>query len=122
VDKDGKPRQLHTDEALDAIDYKYYGDYKTHYELKQNEASTLVQCNYFTTNVLELDKPRQRDLIELDSFVVYMCMDGKVEITYNEENSVFMEKGETILVPASIEHLAYNPHPSAKLLEVYIVQ
>ena len=120
VDKDGKPRQLHTDEALDAIDYKYYGDYKTHYELKQNEASTLVQCNYFTTNVLELDKPRQRDLIELDSFVVYMCMDGKVEITYNEENSVVMEKGETILVPAAIEHLAYKPHPYAKLLEVYI--
>jgi mannose-6-phosphate isomerase len=120
VGKDGKPRQLHTDEALDAIDYEYYGDYKTHYELKQNEASTLVQCNYFTTNVLEQDKPRQRDLIELDSFVVYMCMDGKVEITYNEENSVVMEKGETILVPAAIEHLAYKPHPYAKLLEVYI--
>ena len=120
VGKDGQPRQLHTDQALDAIDYKYYGDYKTHYELKKNEASTLVHCNYFTTNILDLDKPRQRDLIELDSFVVYMCMDGKVEITYNEEDTVMMEKGETILIPATIEHLAYNPHPSVKLLEVYI--
>jgi len=120
VGKDGNPRQLHTDQALDAIDYTYYGEYKTHYELKKNEASNLVQCDYFTTNILELDKPRQRDMIELDSFVVYMCMDGKVEITYNEENSVLIEKGETILVPNSIEHLVYIPHPSVKLLEVYI--
>lgn len=120
VGKDGKPRQLHTDQALDAIDYKYYGDYKTHYELKKNEASTLVQCNYFTTNILELDKPQQRDLIELDSCVVYMCMNGKVEITYNDENTIELEKGETLLVPAVIEHLAYKPHPSVKLLEVYI--
>ncbi|MEF8844328.1 MAG: type I phosphomannose isomerase catalytic subunit [Bacteroidales bacterium] len=120
VGKEGKPRQLHTDQALDAIDYTYYGEYKTHYELKKNESSPVVRCDYFTTNILELDKPRQRDMIELDSFVVYMCMDGKVEITYNEENSVLIEKGETILVPASIEHLVYIPHPSVKLLEVYI--
>jgi len=120
VGKDGKPRQLHTDQALDAIDYTYYGEYKTHYELKKNESSPVVRCDYFTTNILELDKPRQRDMIELDSFVVYMCMDGKVEITYNEENSVLIEKGETILVPNSIEHLVYIPHPSVKLLEVYI--
>ena len=120
VGNDGKPRELHTDLALEAMDFKYYGQYRTEYELKRNEGSNLVQCDYFTTNILELDKPQQRDLIELDSFVVYMCMDGKVEITYNEENSVVIEKGETILIPAVIEHLIYKPHPFAKLLEVYI--
>jgi mannose-6-phosphate isomerase len=120
VDKDGKPRELHTEQALDAIDFKKYGDYRTHYELTKNKASNLVKCNYFTTNLFELDKPQQRDLIELDSFVVYMCMDGKVEITYDEEDTVTLEKGETLLVPAAIEHLAYKPHPTVKLLEVYI--
>lgn len=120
VGHDGKPRELHTDLALEAMDFKYYGQYRTEYELKRNEASNLARCQYFTTNILEVDKPQQRDLIELDSFVVYMCMDGKAEITYDEENTIVIEKGETILIPAVIEHLIYEPHPYAKLLEVYI--
>ena len=122
IGSDGKPRELHTDLALEAMDFKYYGQYRTHYTLQRNEASNLVKCDYFTTNILEVDKPRQRDLIELDSFVVYMCMDGKLELIYDEKNSVSLEKGETILVPASIEHLAYKPDPYAKILEVYVQQ
>ena len=120
VGADGKPRQLHTDLALEAMDFRYYDNYRTDYTLQLNEASNLIRCNYFTTNIMEFDKPRQRDLIELDSFVVYMCMDGKLELIYDEKDSVELEKGETLLVPASIEHLAYRPQPSAKLLEVYM--
>jgi mannose-6-phosphate isomerase len=120
VGADGKPRELHTDLALEAMDFKYYGQYRTEYELKRNEASSLVKCDYFTTNLLEIDKPRQRDLIELDSFVAYMCMDGRVEMIYDELDSIHLEKGESLLVPASVEHLAYKPEPHAKLLEVYL--
>jgi mannose-6-phosphate isomerase len=117
---DGKPRELHTDLALEALDFKYYGQYRTPYERKKNEASNLVTCDYFTTNLMELTKPRQRDLIELDSFIVYMCLDGRVELVYDEDSSVRIEKGETLMIPAAIEHLAYKPEPYAKLLEVYI--
>lgn len=117
---DGKPRELHTDLALEAMDFNYYDNYRTHYTLQRNEASSLVKCDYFTTNIMELDQPRQRDLIELDSFIVYMCLDGKVELFYDEIDSVGLEKGESVLVPASIGHLAYKPHPTAKLLEVYV--
>ena len=120
VGSDGKPRELHTDLALEAMDFKYYGQYRTEYQAKRNEASQLVQCNHFTTNLLELTRPMQRDLIELDSFIAYMCLDGKVEIIYNEKDSIVFEKGETLLVPASVEHLAYKPEPHAKLLEVYL--
>jgi len=116
----GKPRELHTDLALEAMDFKYYGKYRTDYNLQINEASNLVKCDYFTTNIMELDQPRQRDLIELDSFIVYMCMDGKLELIYDEKDSVEIEKGETLLIPASIEHLAYKPQPAAKLLEIYV--
>jgi len=122
VGSDGKPRELHTDLALEAMDFKYYGQYRTEYQAKRNEASQLVQCNYFTTNLLELTRPMQRDLIELDSFIAYMCLDGKVEIIYDENDSIVFEKGETLLVPASVEHLAYKPEPHAKLLEVYLEQ
>jgi mannose-6-phosphate isomerase len=120
VDQDGKPRELHTDQALDAIDFNHYRTYRTNYTQKNNGASNLVSCDHFTTNLLELDKPRQRDLIELDSFIVYMCLDGQVEIIYDELHTLKIEKGETIMIPAAVEHLAYKPLPSVKLLEVYI--
>ena len=34
---DGKPRQLHTEQAKDVIDYKVYPSYKTDYERKEND-------------------------------------------------------------------------------------
>jgi len=117
---DGKPRELHTDLAVDAIDYKYYGEYRTKYEKAKNESTNLAACKYFTTNLLELDQVIEKDWIATDSFVIYMCLDGKLELEYDEEDRELLEKGETILIPAVIDHLRYIPHPSAKVLEVYI--
>jgi len=117
---DGKPRELHNDLAADAIDYTYYDSYRTDYHVHKNETGNLVQCNYFTTNFLEFDTALEKDWIETDSFVIYMCLDGKVELEYDEEDRVSILKGETVLVPASIDHMKYIPQPSARLLEVYI--
>jgi mannose-6-phosphate isomerase len=117
---DGKPRELHTDLAVDAIDYKYYGEYRTDYEAEKNKASNLVSCEYFTTNLFEFDQEIEKDWIATDSFVIYMCLEGKAELEYDEEERVAVEAGETILVPASIDHLKYIPHDHAKMLEVYI--
>ena len=52
---DGKPRELHTELAKDAIDYNVYDDYRTHYTEKKNEETELVSCSYFTTSLLETD-------------------------------------------------------------------
>jgi mannose-6-phosphate isomerase len=60
-DDNGNLRELHTDEAVDAIDYKAYPDYKTKYEVRKNEASKLVECQYFRTNLLDLDKDTERN-------------------------------------------------------------
>ena len=51
---DGKPRQLHTQEAKDAIDYHVYPEYRTLYESKQNEPVELARCPYFTTTLYDL--------------------------------------------------------------------
>jgi mannose-6-phosphate isomerase class I len=49
-----------------------------------------------------------------------MCLNGKVEIRYDEEGSVEVEKGETVLIPANMDYLKFIPHPDAKLLEIFI--
>lgn len=119
-DDKGNLRELHTELALDAIDYTLYPEYKTQYQPKSNESVELVSCEYFTTNLLEISQPIEKDYNKLDSFVIYMCLDGEASIE-TESGNESVVKGETILIPASIENVRLNPKSkSVKMLEVYI--
>ncbi|MFW5699736.1 MAG: type I phosphomannose isomerase catalytic subunit, partial [Bacteroidota bacterium] len=118
-DDNGNTRELHTDLAVDAIDYTYHSDYKTHYDSKKNEPVELVDCPYFTTNILDISAPHKRDFTKMDSFVIYMCTEGKAEIKVRT-GSETIQKGETILVPAILNDFEIIPDKQTKLLEVYI--
>jgi len=119
-DNQGNPRELHTDLALDAIDYEQLPEYKTKYSTKPNESVELVSCQYFTTNLLEVSRVIEKDFNKLDSFVIYICFDGELNIE-TEAGSESIKKGETILLPASIENVILKPTTVlARLLEVYI--
>jgi len=119
-DDQGNYRELHTDLALDAIDFNVYDNYKTPYKIKPNKDSKILNCKYFNTNIIQFDETIEKDYNQLDSFVIYICLDGKFEIIYNETEKIHIEKGETILIPAVFEHLVLNPVVQSKLLEVYI--
>ncbi|MDP2337082.1 MAG: mannose-6-phosphate isomerase [Bacteroidota bacterium] len=119
-DDKGNLRELHTELALDAIDYKLYPEYKTKYEPKINESVELVSCQYFTTNLLELNQTIEKDYNKLDSFVIYICLEGELQIE-TESGSESVQKGGTILIPASIENVQLKLlSATVKLLEVYI--
>ncbi len=119
VDEQGKGRELHTDLALEAIDFTYHKDYVTHYSSSENASSLLVQCPYFTTNIIELTQEKIQEYHQLDSFVVYMCVEGGVTLQ-TEAGYLTLAKGETVLIPAVIEEVKLMPNPQAKLLEIYI--
>lgn len=119
-DDKGNPRELHTDLALDAIDFQLHDKYKSDYSKELNKSSEIVKCPYFTTNLLEIDKKIERDFFKLDSFVIYLCMDGEMEIEY-PEGKVKLVKGETVLIPSSLIQFELNPLSSkVKLLEVHL--
>lgn len=119
VDEFGHERQLHTEEALDVIDYKASKEPKIIYSDALNELATLVSCKYFTTNLLRFNEKLQRFYGTLDSFVVYMCLDGGFEIII-EEQTIMVNKGETVLIPASILEVALLPEGEVTVLETYI--
>ena len=121
VDKDGNPRELHTKLAQDAIDYNLYDNLKTTYDSCPNKPVELVECPYFTTNLLHIDSECHRHLTHLDSFVIYMCMRGSVTITAGNGSTIELKQGETCLIPASISDIALQPTPCSQLLECYIV-
>ena len=119
-DADGKGRELHTELAKDAIDYTFQSDYRTHYTPQPGAAVELVQCPYFTTRLLETETPMMRDYATLDSFVVYICMAGSVELRDDNGNELTVSQGQTVLFPATTQSVTLKPAPQAKLLETYI--
>lgn len=116
--KTGKERELHTELALDAIDYKLHDSYKTGYTLKENESSELVYSPYFKTNIIQLKGTMNKDYSSLDSFVIYMCVEGNSEIKCNDA-LYQLNLGQTILLPATIETVDLISD-NAKLLEVFL--
>lgn len=119
IDDKGNKRDLHTDQALAAIDYKFYGEYKTGYTSRKNEASSLVSCPYFTTNILLLENPVQRNYDQLDSFVIYICAEGEVVLNYGKA-SMKIKKGDSVLLPAVFKTVMLEPKGNTKILEVYV--
>ncbi len=119
VDDNGNGRELHTEHALDALDFKKYDNYKTEYSIVKNERILLEKSPYFETNLFELDSNKKLNYSDLDSFVIYMIMDGEVNIKF-EESEINAKKGETVLIPASITDIELEVVEPVKLLEVYI--
>jgi len=119
-DSHGNLLELHTDLAIDAIDFSYLKEYKTDYSVEKNHSSEIINCEYFTTNILEFNKEVDKDYNQLDSFIIYMALDGDFKIS-SEEGGVQVNKGETILIPASLESFQLIPlSETVKTLEVYI--
>lgn len=117
---DGKPRQLHTELAKDAIDYNVYPDYRTHYKKEKDRENLLVDCKYFTTSLYDLDKEYCISLKELDSFLIIVCIDGRGTVTDSEGNTESLHKGETILIPASTESVKIVPDGNISFLTSYV--
>jgi mannose-6-phosphate isomerase len=81
--QDGKPRELHIDHAVNVLDYKAHASYKTPYQRRMNEAVNLASCPYFSTQLIHLDREVARDHSAIDCFVIYMCVEGEVDLGYN---------------------------------------
>lgn len=115
--KTGKKRDLHNEQAIDVIDYEVYNTYKTSYDLVKNTSNTLVHSPYFTTNILDVNTTLFKDYSNLDSFVIFMCVEGNASIVCMEK-TYHLHCGETILSPAAIQNISIQAK-QAKLLEVY---
>lgn len=119
-DANGNGRELHTELAKDAIDYKVYDNYKIEYTSNKNNPVLLESCQYFTTNLLDLNTVVKRDYSNIDSFVAYICMGGACLIKDDKGNELKVKQGETILIPADTKHVEITPQVDVLLLETYV--
>lgn len=118
-DKDGKMRELHTEEAMEAIDYETTTDYKSPYEKVLNKTSPIIESPHFTTNIISLDQTMGKDYSEIDSFVILLCTEGSFELKW-ENGTIDVNKAETVLIPNLLKRVQIIPKTTCELLEVYI--
>ncbi len=115
VDQMGMARELHVDLALEAINYNKVNTSKK-YTKVSNAFNNIVDCPYFTTNLLVLDGK-----IEIEksakSFTVFMCVEGGFELNYRGQNYSY-SIGDTVLIPAAM--CDFNLQGKASILEIYI--
>jgi mannose-6-phosphate isomerase len=115
LDAQGNARELHIDLAVEAINYNKVDTYRS-YNKKINQSNAIVECPYFTTNFIPLDGTEAVTKTG-DSFTVYMCVEGKFDLEYNDVIFKY-KKGDTILIPAAMTVFAVKG--KASILEIYI--
>lgn len=117
VDDKGNQRELHNDLAIDAINFNMKDDFRITYSKEKNTFNNMVNCPYFTTNLLPLNGEINKKN-NMDSFIIYMCVEGETEIIA-DDYSIKIRKGETVLMPAALKEFKLSSENS-KLLEIYV--
>lgn len=114
----GRPREMHTKEAADAIDYSLPTQHKIRYDALQ-ETVELVKCPYFSTKLVRLRQPMEKDYHSVDSFVILICVSGRYLIS-DGRATLPAGRGETVLLPAVLKNISLIPLETSELLEVCI--
>ncbi len=122
---DGKPRELHTELAAEAIDFDVSPEYRTFYGNAKDKAAQIIDTPFFDVRVMDLNEPFHRNLIKYDSFIISMCIKGSCKIVmrnYNgPEKEIELREGNSCLIPASLADYDITPlSPDTRLLDAHI--
>lgn len=115
VDANGNERELHTELALEAINYQTTSA-KKEYNTTENKSTSVVDCPYFKTNIIPLNGEISIDKND-DSFMVLMCTEGSFELFLKDEKYLY-QTGDTVLLPAVLTSFVIKG--TATLLEITV--
>lgn len=118
-DKHGHYRELHTDFAIDAIDFDVSYDYQINYHPDRTGAQELLHTAYFKTDYVYLTQSQNFEFQLNEQFVVLMCVEGKAQVCASDTVQYELQMGETIFVPACVEKIILSS-AHARLLKVTI--
>lgn len=119
TDDQGNSRELHTDLALDAIDFTPHDSYRTRYREEANGTAALVHCPHFSTNMIFFEKPVDKSYGLLDSFIVHLCVEGAYRLEYREGAETVI-KGEAVLIPSAMDDFRMIPEGKSRVIEIYM--
>ncbi len=120
LDKDGHLRSLHIKEAQEVVVLEAVQQPIINYKSIPNEATTLVECEHFVTNLLSVKSDMKRTYHQLDSFVVLLCVQGDAKITTHSQTYT-LTQGELLFIPSTLTEIQINTtDENTKILETYL--
>jgi len=118
INEAGMSRELHIPQSVEAIDFNIPDQYKIEVQDVMNKTVPVVDCQYFVTNLLQLQGEMEKDYSNLDSFVILLCTEGIFSLVW-ENGAVFVKQGECVLIPNIVKKVSIRAERYCKLLEVY---
>jgi len=118
INEAGMSRELHIPQSVEAIDFNIPDQYRIEVPDVMNRTVPVVDCQYFVTNLLQLQGEMEKDYANLDSFVILMALEGNFSLIW-ENGAIFVNAGECVLVPNVIKKVTIRAERYCKLLEVY---
>lgn len=121
---DGRPRELHTELAVDAIDYSVEDEYRTIYGNDNDRANACISSPFFSMRVVETDRSFHRNLIKYDSFIITTCIEGDCNLKFRASGeSIELRQGNSCLIPADIadyDIIPQNDKNHTRMLDAFI--
>ena len=119
IDSDGNKRELHVEQAVDAIDYKYYDQYKSPINKNALGKQEVVRCEYFITNYHHYTATDKIELASNGSFRILTIVAGNGYLEY-AGGKFDTKAGEVWLIPASLAACGMVAEHQITFLETYI--
>jgi mannose-6-phosphate isomerase len=114
-DKDGNTRELHTEQALHAIDFVKRNDHKVVYTVESNQRNLMVNSPYFITEIIAVEGEMSIKTDQLDSFVILMAVQGDNQISV--DGTIYdLPFGSTVLLPACLTGFTIKTNQSEILM------
>ncbi len=118
VDADGKPRPLHIEDALAAIDYAFGPVLPVESTpTDRSYVRNLVACEKFVLDRWSFD--REQSLGDDDRFHLIAVLSGAVEVRSSEYRST-LGLAMTMLVPADCRSVTLRPTEPSVMLDIYL--
>lgn len=117
IDKDGKKRELHTNLALNAIDFNPIEEIKTKYDSTDNQLNALIKSPYFTTEIFTGNQ--EVSITENDEMRIYICTEGVFKFQ-TQNGGTQLDKYQSLLMPAKIDSYKIIPEENSTLIEVRV--
>jgi len=115
----GRKRELNIEASMNVLDMNAHLKGKQDYYKIPNVHNKLIYTRYFKTNLWLITQNINRDLSGVESFVIYICISGEVDIKSNC-NSIILLAGESAMIPAEFKNIVLSPMRESELIEVYI--
>lgn len=114
LDKNGKPRELHKQRALDVINLQ--NQEEVHNYAKIHESKTIYESNVFDLDIIKIEE-EQEDTSNEKTFFGYIVIEGKGKLEAGDFTRN-IKRGDSFLIPANLGK--YQILGNLKLLKIRV--